>query len=806
LLSAGPLGINVNFDFVDAIKEAQGWQAAPNASTFTQDANGWPTSDATVLVADDRVNQPWNGPDPNAVAPDISGTYHLSFHGQATVAPLSWDPLFTVQNQTYNAATNTTTADLVVAPGYEMFYIAFTNTMNPASTTGAGVTNVQLIKPGYAANTTQLFTNNLLNSLKPFSALRYLDLDGANNYPTATGSTAYQIAWSQRRLPTDYSQSSDFGGKIGESWEYMIALANATNTDMWINVPGPASDDYVKQLAMLIKNGDTVGGVTYAGLKPTLKVYLEYSNEVWGGIYNPYQYNTAAAADEVQAGGSALNNDGNTNTTAWANRRYLQRTMQITNIFRSVFGPDPTYATIRPVLGWQETNYQYYTSTFPWFESTYGPPKAFFYGMGNANYWGPSDYSSVTAAINSLIAAEPASYATTQNFTTIAAYYGLKNVAYEGGPGLGGDGNTAAGQNALAASRDPRMEAIVEQHYLNWYAAGGDLASFYRGVYGTWTPFNEWYAAEAAQAANPSLAAKYRGLQDVAASSPPTITAGIAVAPSGPTSFSATTDTLGDDYTTPYTGQSAYWLLRASASGPYDLKMATGPNGGPGRIQVFLNDQSIGTFSFTPSTTVDLGNLMLAAGFNTIQVVVLQNGWQPTTFTLTPYSTTSAASFVSADTTTEGSWKGTYGSDGFETIGDVLAPPSYAMVTPAGQGECTWIASTTDVRGLQKASAQASDRIAACWYSNQFTIDVNLTDGQPHAVSLYAVDWDSTRRSETIQVIDPTTQAVLDTRTISGFQNGVYLTWNLTGHVQFRVTRNAGDNAVISGVFFGPKA
>src|SRR5437763_429992 len=97
LLSAGPLGINVNFDFVDAIKEAQGWQAAPNSTTFTQDANGWPTSDATVLVADDRVNQSWNGPDPNAVAPDISGTYHLSFRGQATVAPLSWDPLFTVQ-------------------------------------------------------------------------------------------------------------------------------------------------------------------------------------------------------------------------------------------------------------------------------------------------------------------------------------------------------------------------------------------------------------------------------------------------------------------------------------------------------------------------------------------------------------------------------------------------------------------------------------------------------------------------------------------------------------------------------------
>ena len=39
------------------------------------------------LIFDLRVNQPWNGPDPNAVPPDLSGTYHLSFNGQATIQP-----------------------------------------------------------------------------------------------------------------------------------------------------------------------------------------------------------------------------------------------------------------------------------------------------------------------------------------------------------------------------------------------------------------------------------------------------------------------------------------------------------------------------------------------------------------------------------------------------------------------------------------------------------------------------------------------------------------------------------------------
>jgi hypothetical protein len=72
-------------------------------------------------------------------------------------------------------------------------------------------------------------------------------------------------------------------------------------------------------------------------------------------------------------------------------------------------------------------------------------------------------------------------------------------------------------------------------------------------------------------------------------------------------------------------------------------------------------------------------------------------------------------------------------------------------------------------------------------------------------VSLYALDADLSGRAERIDVIDPTTGTVLDTRSISSFQNGEYLTWDIKGHVQFRVTSTAGPNAVISGIFFEPK-
>ena len=41
---------------------------------------------------------------------------------------------------------------------------------------------------------------------------------------------------------------------------------------------------------------------------------------------------------------------------------------------------------------------------------------------------------------------------------------------------------------------------------------------------------------------------------------------------------------------------------------------------------------------------------------------------------------------------------------------------------------------------------------------------VNVTDGNPHRVTLYAVDWDSFGRAETIEVRDAVTNALLDTR------------------------------------------
>jgi len=145
----------------------------------------------------------------------------------------------------------------------------------------------------------------------------------------------------------------------------------------------------------------------------------------------------------------------------------------------------------------------------------------------------------------------------------------------------------------------------------------------------------------------------------------------------------------------------------------------------------------------------------------------------------------------------------TYGGDGYTIANGDNSLPSYATVNPGGASTYTWMSSTTETRALWK-NPSMNDRIVSAYYSaTTFTIDVNLTDNQPHRVALYALAYDADR-SETISILDASTNALLDNRVLTSFENGQYLTWNIKGHVLVRVTRTGGLNAVVSGLFFGP--
>jgi fibronectin type 3 domain-containing protein len=170
----------------------------------------------------------------------------------------------------------------------------------------------------------------------------------------------------------------------------------------------------------------------------------------------------------------------------------------------------------------------------------------------------------------------------------------------------------------------------------------------------------------------------------------------------------------------------------------------------------------------------------------------------------TPSGPASAtATFVRTDSTTQGSWRGVYGTQGYNVIADSVSYPSYATVSASGNNVYTWVGSTGDVRALQKANA--SDRLAACWYnSSNLGVSVALTAGTTRNIALYCLDWDNTPRAMRIEVRDANTDALLNQQNVTGFANGQYLVWRVTGAVTFRLVPVSGSNCVLSGIFFDP--
>jgi streptogramin lyase len=230
-----------------------------------------------------------------------------------------------------------------------------------------------------------------------------------------------------------------------------------------------------------------------------------------------------------------------------------------------------------------------------------------------------------------------------------------------------------------------------------------------------------------------------------------------------------------------------------------------------------------GNLWFTEKSAGQIGEINPTTGA-IIEYPVPNTGSQPLLITAGPdgnlwftdYGTSSigvdtlnsaSATFLTMDTTTEGSWIGVYGTQGYNVINATngVKYPSYATVTPAGNIPYTIAANTTALPALQNPSG--TGRIAACWYSTtSFTVDVDLTDGQSHNIELYLLDYNTTARKEQIQLTDANTGAILNTQNVSGFHNGIYLDYTISGNVLITFTKTGGANAVLSGLFFDPAA
>ena len=118
-----------------------------------------------------------------------------------------------------------------------------------------------------------------LRDLEPYHVLRFMDWNLTNDADNP------QSRWTTRR-PKGQAQREPI------AYEWQIDLCNRTHKDCWLTVPHAASTQYFSQLAQLVREQ----------LDASLRVYVEWSNEVWNGSFPQHEYAGALAAQLGLAG------------------------------------------------------------------------------------------------------------------------------------------------------------------------------------------------------------------------------------------------------------------------------------------------------------------------------------------------------------------------------------------------------------------------------------------------------------------------------------------------------------------------
>jgi len=155
-----------------------------------------------------------------------------------------------------------------------------------------------------------------------------------------------------------------------------------------------------------------------------------------------------------------------------------------------------------------------------------------------------------------------------------------------------------------------------------------------------------------------------------------------------------------------------------------------------------------------------------------------------------------------------GNWVGSYGADGYALLAwnktsDYVAMPLATLSLDQGS-RSQWSASTADVRALENAGQ--TERRAATWYhGTSLRLHLTFASAYSGTLHLYALDWNSTARRQTVVVNDGSGPITINLT--SSFANGAWLHVPISvgggGTVTITVDRVAGANAVLSGLFLG---
>lgn len=471
--AAVPLGLNLSavtyystaIPFVDVMKMADPFQSthAPDSSAPQQ----WDTELADKIPRDADgypLELPYKVP--GAPAPQIlrasvvatvyGGRYVVLYDGDGELAfPAS-------SARVIHSAPGRVDLEVQAAPDQTLFLAIV------RSTRGNHVRNIRVILPGFEQRyAQQVFHPTFLGRLDGIGVVRFMDWGATNGH-------AYS-RWSERTRP-----SQTQGGERGVAYEYMLELANRLDADPWICVPHRADDQYIESLAQLIKSR----------LKAGRKVYIEYSNELWNGIFAQTQW---AAEQGCKAGLNKLgkytggcNEDG---PRYWAGIKWnARRTGELIQIFDRVFADDKA-RVVRVIAGHAHNDHMNDVLLGALADKAINRTGTRADVLAIAPYLGGGLASDLTEQgktgsitvpeildkLEALVRSDVAE--ATRSNHKIAQRHGVRLIAYEGGQHLVAPGESqndeAFVSKLIAANRNPRMRSIYARMLDAWYENSG---------------------------------------------------------------------------------------------------------------------------------------------------------------------------------------------------------------------------------------------------------------------------------------------------------------------------------------------
>ena len=330
------------------------------------------------------------------------------------------------------------------------------------------VRNIHVYMPGFGTKESRekcgIWNPVFLSRWKSMKIFRTMDWQATNGSTLKT--------WSERPRPEEAVYT-----RAGVPYEVICDFIGRTEADLWLCVPDQADDEYVRNLAVLLRDR----------LPLEKKIYLEYSNEVWNGSF--VQNHRAAEK------GRAMKMAETDWEAAW--RYTAKRSVEIFAIFEDVFGGSERLIRILPS---QSAN-PYVSEQILTFEEAWKHADA----LASAPYVGWSISSEEkdeaialgTEGILDRLANKilPETIDTIKKQKEVADRYGLALISYEAGQHLVGlwvaNDDERLNSQLIAANRSERMGKIYEKYFQAWEEIGGGALCHFSSV-GEWSKWGSW--------------------------------------------------------------------------------------------------------------------------------------------------------------------------------------------------------------------------------------------------------------------------------------------------------------------------